>query len=536
MDLPWCCVGDFNEIVKAEEKMGGADRRERQMVAFRAALDFCGFRDLGFVGSPFTWCNNQFDGVVTWIRLDRGVATPSWSAMFPSVRVHHISGSLSDHCPLWLCSDDESVRYYKQGRPFRFEAMWMKDDRCEGVVRNAWERQPEGNPMEVVANKIENCSTQLKTWSRLSFGNIKRLLQQKKKLLVQAEALSMARHNHDQVRILKSEVYDLMIKEDCMWQQRSRVDWLKAGDLNTSYFHSRANQRNRRNFISSLTLEGGTILTEENQIGDAMVDYFQKLFTSEAPSSFEPILQGIECKVTEEMNVELTRAYTAKEVEQAIKQMKSMTALGPDGMPPLFYKSFWTIVGQDVTNACLSALNSSSLPSNINHTFITLIPKMKSPTSAKDFRPISFCNVLYKIISKTIANRLKNSLPKLVSESQSAFMSNRLISDNILIAFETLHHLKNKRTGRSGYMALKLDMSKAYDRVEWAFLEKLMAKLGFDQKLIKLISTCIRSVSFSVMINGVPHGMFHPQRGLRQGDPLLPYLFILCAEGLHSLM
>ena len=93
----------------------------------------------------------------------------------------------------------------------------MKDERCEGVVRNAWERQPEGNPMEVVVNKIVNCSTQLKTWSRLSFGNIRRLLQQKKKLLAQAEALSMAGHNHDQVRILKSEVYDLMIKEDCMW-------------------------------------------------------------------------------------------------------------------------------------------------------------------------------------------------------------------------------------------------------------------------------------------------------------------------------
>lgn len=100
IDLPWSCVGDFNEIVKSEEKMGVASRPERQMVAFREALDSCGVRDLWFVGSPFTWCNNQFNGAVTWITLDRGVAKPSWSQIFPSVRVHHIAGSLSDHSPL----------------------------------------------------------------------------------------------------------------------------------------------------------------------------------------------------------------------------------------------------------------------------------------------------------------------------------------------------------------------------------------------------------------------------------------------------
>ena len=113
MNLPWLCVGDFNEIVKVGEKMGGAPLCERQMREFKNDLDFCRFRDLGFVGSPFTLCNNQFDGVVTWIRLDRGVASSSWSQKFPSVRVHHISGSLSDHCPLWICSDNENVRFYK---------------------------------------------------------------------------------------------------------------------------------------------------------------------------------------------------------------------------------------------------------------------------------------------------------------------------------------------------------------------------------------------------------------------------------------
>ena len=166
------------------------------------------------------------------------------------------------------------------------------------------------------------------------------------------------------------------------------------------------------------------------------------------------------------MNADLTRPFTTMEVEQALKQMKPMIAPGPDGMPPIFYKFYWNTVGSDVIDASLSVLNSRIMPPNLNHTFITLIPKKKSPTNLKDYRPISLCNVIYKIISKTIASRLKKILPELVSESQSAFMSDRLITDNILVAIKTLHHLKNKRNGKMGFMALKLDMSKAYDRVE----------------------------------------------------------------------
>ena len=300
-----------------------------------------------------------------------------------------------------------------------------------------------------------------------------------------------------------------------MWHQRSRVEWLKAGDLNTSYFHSRATQRNRRNFISKLTCEDGGVVKDEQKIGEMMAFYFSDFKTTTAPSNFEPILQGIERKVTPQMNLELTREYTTSEVEATLKQMKSISALGPDGMPPIFFKHFWNIVGPDVLSATLSVLNLGTIPPKINHTFESLIPKTKSLKIAKDFQPISLCNVIYKLISKTIANRLKKCLPKLVSESQSTFPSNCLITDNILVAFETLHHLKNKRTGKTSSMALKLDMSKAYDRVEWTFLENLMDKLGFDREWTDLIKSCISIVSLSILINGAPYGLIHLQRSLR---------------------
>ena len=164
--------------------------------------------------------------------------------------------------------------------------------------------------------------------------------------------------------------------------------------------------------------------------------------------------------------------------------MAPLTAPGPDGMSPIFYKSFWHIVGKDVMEVVLNALNSGIIPESLNTTYIALIPKIKDPKKVADFRPISLCNVIYKFIAKVVANRLKKFLIQTIPNSQSAFLSGHLISDNILVAFENFHYLKRKTTSKLGYMALKLDISKAYDQVEWEFLEKIMHHLGLDEKII----------------------------------------------------
>ena len=206
--------------------------------------------------------------------------------------------------------------------------------------------------------------------------------------------------------------------------------------------------------------------------------------------------------MTEDMLMVLSSEFTAEKVKVALFQMGHTKAPRPDGMNPLFYQKFWHIMGDDVVFVVLDFLNNGNMLPEINHTNIVLIPKLKDPEKMSDFRPISLCNVIYKIISKVLANKLKQVLPHIISPTQSAFVLGRLITDNVLVAYETLH-------------TMQLDISKAYDRVEWQFLQKIMEKMGFPVVWIERVMSCVTTPSFSILVNGKPYGMVHPSCGIK---------------------
>ena len=264
--------------------------------------------------------------------------------------------------------------------------------------------------------------------------------------------------------------------------------------------------------------------------------YFSDIFHTSFPQTIDQVVSNVEPKITPVMNNSLLKPVTSAEVHEAPFQMHPTKSLGPDSMNALFYQKFWHIIGNDVTKAIIEFFQSGKMLKSINYTHIALIPKVKAPESMTQFRPISLCNVMYKIISKVLANRLKLVLNNVISGNQSAFVPERLITDNILVAFEALHYLKTKRKGRSTHMAVKLDMSKAYDRVEWDFLSTMMCKMGFNDRWVNLVMQCLQTVSYSVVLNGEPVGYIGPTRGIRHGDPLSPYLFLICAEGLTTLL
>ena len=256
---------------------------------------------------------------------------------------------------------------------------------------------------------------------------------------------------------------------------------MKHGDKNTKFFHSKASQRRRWNFIQGIRDEGDNWVEAQEDIARVAISYFGNLFSAGVCDRIEECLQAIPCKVTEEMRQSLSREVSADEIREALFQMGPTKAPGPDGMNALFYQKFWHIVGDNVVHVVLDFLQSGVMVSEINHTNIVLIPKVKSPEKLSDFRPISLCNVIYKIISKVIANRLKQVLPQIISPTQSAFVPGRLITDNVLLAYETLHTMHGRKKGKKDSLALKLDIRKAYDRVEWDFLRGIMLKLGFPE-------------------------------------------------------
>jgi hypothetical protein len=178
-----------------------------------------------------------------------------------------------------------------------------------------------------------------------------------------------------------------------------------------------------------------------------------------------------------------------------------MKAPGTDGLHAIFFKKCWHIVGEVLTQEVLQAINDKVIPEGWNDTVIVLIPKVETPESISQYRPISLCNVLYKVISKIIAIRIKHILDEVISPVQSAFVPGRMITDNILVAYESLHTMKNKKNGKEGYCAVKLDMHKAYDRVEWIFLERMLMQLGFHPEVVELLMACVKYVKYKVRYN-----------------------------------
>ncbi|KAJ9535280.1 hypothetical protein OSB04_un001622 [Centaurea solstitialis] len=526
----WVVMGDFNVSLDPSDSSRGTSYVTRAMNDFRECLNGADLFDLNQTGLKFTWIQKPLASSSCGLlkKLDRILCNLGFLELFPLAAASFLPYGLSDHSPAVL-SVSFGVRV--KAKSFKFNNHLVDSPDFLSVVENCWSKKVEGCLMFSVVTKLKELKKGVRKLN-CKHGDVFKNVEKFRGELDRAQTDMDLDPDNGEVRF-EGAVYlkalkDALVAEEKFLRQRSKVKWLREGDSNTTYFHKVVKMNfNRSRIVEVEDMCGNRFVG--SSVAEQFVNHFKSILgTSDSVSSIVDPDSLFVRKLSKHQADFMVRPVSDREVREAIFDIDDIKAPGPDGFSSCFFKKAWPVVGSEVCAAVRQFFDNGKLLGEVNSTVIALVPKSKTPKNVADFRPIACCNVLFKCISKIIVQRMKGSLGGLVDVNQSAFIPNRQISDNILLAQELMrgYHLQRgvKRC------AFKIDIQKAYDTVNWSFLEFILMRFGFHPCMVHWIMMCVTSASFSIRVNGEQCGHFRGMRGIRQGDPLSPYLFTLVME------
>ena len=542
---PWLIVGDFNETLDMDEHSRVDDNPvvTNGMREFQETVTYCSIMDMTTHGPLYTWWNRrELDPIMK--KLDRAMVNDVWLQTFPQSYGVFEAGGCSDHLHCRISLTDGEVGPIRKRKPFKFVNVLTEMEEFKPMVTSYWnETEPlflSTSTMFRFTKKLKGLKPLIRTLAKEKISHLVKKSKEAYDALCKKQGTNLSSPSI-QAMDDEREAYlrwdHIAGIEEKYLKQISKLHWLDVGDKNNKAFLRAATVREARNSIREILCSDGRVVKGDDIKIEA--EKFFREFLQLKPVDFEGIdvedlgnLLPYRCSDTDQQL--LTRVVSAEEIKKVLFAMPNDKSPGPDGFTSKFFKETWDQIGSEFILSIQSFFAKGFLPKGINSTILALIPKKLEAKEMKDYRPISCCNVIYKVISKILANRLKLILPKFIAGNQSAFVKDRLLIENVLLATELVKDYH--KDSISERCAIKIDISKAFDSVQWSFLLNALTAMQFPIMFIHWIKLCISSASFSVQVNGELAGYFQSTRGLRQGCALSPYLFVISMDVLSKML
>ena len=522
INKPLLILGDFNVILLSGERIGTVTCA-RSMRDFSKWINDLRLIDIPLHGVRFTWRRNESKS-----KLDRALCDQEWMRKFPNMNLMGLCRSFSDHNPLLL-----SMEVYNNWgpKPFRCYDAWFNHPHFKRFIVNEWRNIPN----VALHTKLKMMKAPLRTWRRENFDHMDNKINELELVIHELERKSETGmlDNMEMARLsaANSLLHQWLIRRERIWRQRARSYGFNMKDHNTKFFHAATLFRRKKQEIIKITINGRSIGGTQN-LKEKVRDYFAKRYAQGTRPDFDFNMDD-HPKISQLQARNLEIIPSREEIKNAVWACGVDKAPGFDGFNFKFIREMWEELKEEIFDTVTEFFRDGGSLRHLNVTWVTLIPKVENPSNIEEFRPISMVGSIYKIIAKILSSRLKDVITPLIDETQNAFVRDRQILDGVLIANESLRWLKQNKI--SGAL-IKIDFQLAYDSINWDFLRKVMEKLGFGRKWISWIMECVSSASMSILLNGSPLRPFHMEKGLRQGDPLSPYLFILVSEALVCIL